>query len=92
MPKPLQAEADLEDVFAFPREPQLGSCYCRSKSGTVGRVSMMNPKPMTLKADKSLREGRDLGLGEGLPQVTPGRWGVWCEPQILWSRGWTDSR
>ena len=45
---------------------------------------------MTLKADKSWGEGVDLGLGEGLPRVTPGR-GVWPEPQILRARGWADS-
>lgn len=48
----------------------------KSESAMVGRVSVMNPKPVTLKADKSWGEGIDLGLGEGLPQVTPGSWGM----------------
>lgn len=71
----LQADADPEELFAFPCEPWLGSCLSGSESGAVGRVSMMNPNPVTLKADKPWGEGMGLGLGEGLPQVTLG-WGV----------------
>lgn len=44
----------------------------------------MNPKPGTLKADKS--QGKGINMGLGLPQGGE----VWCEPQILWSHGWTD--
>lgn len=65
--------------FAFLCEPRLEGWWCGNKSGTMGRVSMRSPNPVTLGADTSWGVGMDWGLG--LPQV-PWEWGVWCEPQL----------